>query len=152
MYKKVLIATDTSEFSQMLARDALKQASLWGSEVIGLFVVDSRMKVVGNLYHSHYADYEARIKEEGGEIINCLKRLARLYGVKIKSIVKRGIPGKVIVELAKKENADLIVLGAHSEVMSPGKEYRGETTKYVSRNAHCSVLIMRPGSEELSIS
>jgi nucleotide-binding universal stress UspA family protein len=152
MYKKVLITTDTSEFSQMLARDALKHASLWGSEVIGLFVVDARTKFVGNLYHSHYEDYEARMKEEGREIVNCLKRLARLYGVKIKGRVRRGIPGKVIVALGKKEKADLIVLGAHSEATSPEKEYRGDTTRYVSRNAHCSVLIMRSGSEELSAS
>jgi len=32
MYKKVLIATDISEFPQMLAREALKHASLWGDQ------------------------------------------------------------------------------------------------------------------------
>lgn len=152
MYKKVLIATDASEFSQMLAREALKYASLWRSEVVGVFVVDARTKFVGNLYHSHYEDYEAHIKEEGTEVINCLKRLARLYGVSIKGRVRKGVPGKVIVELARREKADLIVLGAHSEVTSPKKEYRGETTRYVSRKAPCSVLIMRPGSGGLSAS
>lgn len=152
MYKNVLIATDASEFSQMQAREALKQASLWGAEVISLFVVDTRTKFVGHLYHSHYEDYEARIREEGVEVINCLKRLARLYGISIKGRVRKGVPGKVIVEVAKREDVDLIVLGAHSDITSPKKEYRGETTKHVSRNAQCSVLIMRPGSEELSAS
>jgi nucleotide-binding universal stress UspA family protein len=152
MYRKVLIATDNTEFSQMLAREAVKKASLWGAEVIILFVVDTRVSFLGELYHSHYEDFEASLKEEGREIINSFKRLAKLYGVGMKGRIKKGVPGRVIVEQAAKEKADLIVLSAHGRTTSPRKEHLRETTKYVSRNAHCSVLVMRPGSEGLSAS
>lgn len=148
MFKKVLIATDNSEFSQTLAREAVKKTSLWGGEVVALFVVDTRRSFLGELYHSNYEDFEAAIREEGREIIASLRRLARLLGVKIKGRVKKGIPGKVIVQEAAKENADLIVLSAHSRIANADKEYRGKTTKYVSRNAPCSVLVMRPPQEE----
>jgi nucleotide-binding universal stress UspA family protein len=148
MFKKVLIATDSSELSQTMAREAVKKASLWGGEVVALFVVDTRRSFLGELYHSNYEKFEAAMKEEGREIIGSLRRLARLLGVRIKGRVKKGVPGKVIVEEAARENADLIVLGAHSQAANSEKEFRGETTRYVSRNAPCSVLVIRPLQEE----
>ncbi len=148
MFKKVLIATDSSEFSQILAREAVKKTSLWGGEVVALFVVDTRRSFLKDLYHSNYEDFEAALKEEGREIIGSLRRLARLLGVKIKGKIKKGVPGKIIVEEAAKENADLIILSAHSKATNSNKKYRGSTTKYVSRNAPCSVLVMRPPQEE----
>lgn len=148
MFKKVVIATDNSEFSQVLAREAIKKISHWGGEVVALFVIDTRRSFLGELYHSNYEDYEASIKEEGKEIISSLKRLARLSGVKIKGRIKKGIPGEIIVKEAEKEKADLVVLSAHSSETTANKEYRGQTTRYVSRKAPCSVLVMRPPPEE----
>lgn len=148
MFKKVLIATDCSEFSQTQAREAVKKISLWGGEIVALFVVDTSRSFLGDLYHSNYEDFEAAVREGGREVIASLRRLARLLGVKMKGKIRKGEPGKVIVEEAVKENADLIILSAHSRASEPDKEYRGATAKYVSRNAPCSVLVMRPPQEE----
>lgn len=148
MYRRVLIATDNTEFSQVLAREAVKEVSIWGAEVVVLFVVDARVSFLGELYHSRYEDFEAMLKEEGREVINSFKRLARLYGISLRGRIRKGVPGRVIVEQAAKEKADLIVLSAPSKA-APRKKYLREM-KYVSRNAHCSVLVMRPGLGGLS--
>ncbi|WP_299435810.1 universal stress protein [uncultured Aquimarina sp.] len=67
---------------------------------------------------------------------------------KVKIIWREGNPVDVIIETAKESNADLIMLGA-----TPREDflkfYIGSIARKITRNAHCSVLLLIKPSEDL---
>ncbi len=64
----------------------------------------------------------------------------------IEYLVEHQHPNKLIIETAKRQNVDLIVLGArgHTAVY---RVMLGSTADYVATHAHCSVLIVRSFSD-----
>ncbi len=67
---------------------------------------------------------------------------------KVKMIWKQGDPVEVIIETAKKTNADLIMLGAIPRENFL-KFYIGSIARKITRNAHCSVLLLIKPTEDL---
>ncbi|WP_233194576.1 universal stress protein [Aquimarina sp. I32.4] len=67
---------------------------------------------------------------------------------KVVVIWKRGNPVSVIIDIAKEKNADLVMLGA---IPREGllKFYIGSIARKITRNAHCSVLLLIKPSEDL---
>ena len=137
MYRRVLIAADNSGHSRKMAREAFKKASQWGSEVVALFVVDMRYA-----FCKSRDDFREIFRREGGKAVNFFRQFGDLFDVKVKPLVRRGIPGEVIVDVAKKERVDLIILGPYSK-LSRDKDTMGQTAEFAAEKAHCSVLILR---------
>ncbi len=67
---------------------------------------------------------------------------------KVKIIWKQGDPVEVIIKTAKKNNADLIMLGAIPRENFL-KFYIGSIARKITRSAHCSVLLLIKPSEDL---
>ncbi|MBL0684726.1 universal stress protein [Aquimarina mytili] len=67
---------------------------------------------------------------------------------KVKLIWKQGDPVEVIISTAKDHNADLIMLGAIPRENFL-KFYIGSIARKITRNAHCSVLLLIEPSEDL---
>ena len=67
---------------------------------------------------------------------------------KVNVIWKQGNPVQVIIETAKEKNADLIMLGAipREDFL---KFYIGSIARKITRNAHCSVLLLIKPSKDL---
>jgi len=67
---------------------------------------------------------------------------------KVKVIWKQGNPVEVIIETAKTNHADLIMLGAipREDFL---KFYIGSIARKITRHAHCSVLLLIKPSEDL---
>jgi nucleotide-binding universal stress UspA family protein len=68
---------------------------------------------------------------------------AKLRGREIQIEVLRGHAAQKVVEFARKENADLIVIG-HSGHSSVWGTFLGTTADKIVRHAACSVLVVRP--------
>ncbi len=137
MYRRVLIAADNSGHSRKMAREAFKKASQWGSEVIALFVVDMRYA-----FYKSEKEFTELFKREGGKAVKFFRHLGDLFDVKVKPLVRKGIPAEVIINVAEKEKVDLIILGPYSK-LSKGKNTMGQTAEYAADKAPCSVLILR---------
>ncbi|WP_024768589.1 universal stress protein [Aquimarina macrocephali] len=67
---------------------------------------------------------------------------------KVSVIWKQGDPVTIIIETARENNADLIMLGAipREDFL---KFYIGSIARKITRNAHCSVLLLIKPSEDL---
>lgn len=65
-------------------------------------------------------------------------------GFEVDCRIVAGNPNSVILEQAAELNVDLIVLGARGHWVI-NRLILGSTAEYVANNAHCSVLICRPG-------
>ena len=67
---------------------------------------------------------------------------------KVSVIWKQGNPVHIIIETAREKNADLIMLGAIPRENFL-KFYIGSIARKITRNAHCSVLLLIKPSEDL---
>jgi nucleotide-binding universal stress UspA family protein len=67
---------------------------------------------------------------------------ARDAGVKTAFLVWEGDPGEVIVDAARSEGADLIVLGTHGR-HGVGRTVFGSVSDHVVRHAPCPVVVVR---------
>ena len=63
-------------------------------------------------------------------------------GVKVKSVFEVGSPGPALLAVAKKYNADLIVMGSRG--LGPLKGlFMGSVSSYVTSHSTCPVLIIK---------
>ncbi|MBL3539377.1 universal stress protein [Aminivibrio sp.] len=76
------------------------------------------------------------------------KDLPELENVEYKMVVKEGNPSDVIMNYAKENDFNLIVIGYRGQ-STIERLVVGSTASNVARYAHCSVLIYRPGLQIL---
>ena len=74
--------------------------------------------------------------------INSAEQVLASVGLKATAAVLSGNPKEVILEEAKKWNADLIVVGSHGR-RGFKRFLLGSVSEAVAMNAHCSVVVVR---------
>jgi nucleotide-binding universal stress UspA family protein len=156
MFKKVLFATNASRACDNAARAAFDFAARWGSKlilfhVIGVptrgfspFITDSR---TGEDYHMD-EDYDQWVEEEIRSAYESL--LEKDVDAVIKTAV--GQPYREILRIAREEDADMIIMGAHSDDPDSGGSVRpgsaGSAMRRVAKAAKCPVMVVnRPVPE-----
>jgi nucleotide-binding universal stress UspA family protein len=75
----------------------------------------------------------------------------RASGVQVNFLIWDGDPGESIVDAARSEQVDLVVVGSHGRGQV-GRFLIGSVSDHVVRHAHCPVLVVRahPSLEALS--
>ncbi len=145
--KKILIPVDFSEHSLFALEYAKLFAERFNAELILLnvvepvvFVADLTMGQVN--VPSIESELIQKSEEKIREIVNSLKDKYNIKGE-----VKLGKPYAEIIETAKSESVDLIVIGSHGHT---GVEHLlfGSTAEKVIRKATCPVLIIRPQTKK----
>lgn len=151
--KKILAPTDLSDLSQAGVRYALKLASALGAEVTVYHAVN----------YDEIVEYGEEMKERvaldrtlpPGSLLETYQvALARFLkdhfsdlksGVQIHEKVELGRAEENIVERAKTEGSDLIVISTHGRT-GLSHILMGSVTEKVVRHAPCPVLSIRPQS------
>lgn len=140
MFKKILVAYDGSEGSKIALMQAAEMAKQCGA-VLKAIWVKSKLP--------HYPETVSEISEEQAAADLFLEGLKKdlseyslKYGLEIDLYSVADNPAKTIVNYAKENNFDLIVLGhkGHSSLWGGSL---GHTADRVSEHAHCSVLLVR---------
>ncbi|MBI3001435.1 MAG: universal stress protein [Deltaproteobacteria bacterium] len=154
--KKILAPTDLSNLSEAGVRYALKMAKELGAEVLAYHVVD-------------FAEIQQYSKElrPGATALrsfpppaDIMERfqiaLAQFLGdrfgdllpfVTVREKVEIGRPDESIVEQARKDGSDLIVISTHGRT-GLSHAFVGSVTEKVVRTAPCPVLSVRPGPDQ----
>jgi nucleotide-binding universal stress UspA family protein len=82
------------------------------------------------------------LKQEGRELLTLLTNKAIAQGVNAEHTQEFGDAGRMICEVARNWQADLIILGRRG--LSGIKEFfLGSVSNYVLHHAHCSVLTVQ---------
>ena len=147
MYKRILIATDGSQLSDMAVESGLSLAGLTGASVIALKVVPRypRSYFDGTL-PVEAADIK-RIEKQWSDaaqvLVNKVKARGSDEGVSVKAVVvKSDLIAEAVISAAKKHNCDLIVMASHGRKgikrLRPGSE-----TQHVLTHSHIPVLVLR---------
>ncbi|MDR3543040.1 MAG: universal stress protein [Desulfosporosinus sp.] len=141
MLKKILVATDASEYSRQALKSALDLARKFHSEVELLFVMYKPLMFDGSLIE------EDVIAQKQTERRGELALQATLEGIDITDVtlIQKILPGKpanIILQEIEKENIDLVVMGSHGYGAIAGS-ILGSVSQRVLYGAKCSVLIAR---------
>jgi len=132
--KKILVLTDGSKDAQYAIAPALDIAKQKNAEIITLFVVE---------ISRGWADRVAKaIKENiGAPAIEVVSSAAKGEGLKVRGMIEQGNVVDKIIEIAEKEDVDLIVMGTKG-ASATGRPL-GSVAASVVAHAHCPILAVR---------
>jgi nucleotide-binding universal stress UspA family protein/nitrite reductase/ring-hydroxylating ferredoxin subunit len=124
-YAKVLVGTDGSETARVTERAAVTVAAASGGQVL--------------ILSAHADDAGER---SAGKVVDEAAKEAERRGVMAERLTAEGEPANLIVELADRLDADLVVVGDVG--MGGARRFRlGGVADHVSHNMPCDLLIIR---------
>lgn len=138
-FKKVLWATDGSKVSEEALKYAVLFAENFGSDIIGIHVIPKPEKL---LFKSEFHDWTVKVEENLKLGLSSLAKELKDKGISFEGMVSKGIPGVEILECARRENANLIVLGK-SGLGLLDRLLVGSTTLRVLRESEMPVLAVK---------
>ena len=117
MFKHILMATDGSDASEHAAQLAVDLARTHGAKLTALYVVDPYPYMsIGEANPIGFQAYMAAAQEHGAKAHAKVATLCNQSGVPVDlqlRLVENMTASAGIVQLAKDEGADLIVVGSH---------------------------------------
>jgi nucleotide-binding universal stress UspA family protein len=136
-WKKILLATDGSKYSKAAAERVIDFAGEYRGELRVVSVVD----VPAEFYGEAPDAVEDLIKKAKGYVED-VKRQAEASGIKTETFVREGEAYKAILDLAKEQNANAIVMGSHGRT-GLKRLLMGSVTEKVIGYASCPVLVVK---------
>jgi len=136
MYKTVLVPIDMAHLAEGKANVTL--AASYGAQGAKVILLN----VVEDIPNWAAIDLPTGLLEKSIASIKAeLQAIAKASGIKMDVDVRTGHSYNTILEVAKKSNADLILIASHR----PGLQdyFLGSTAAKVVRHANCSVLVVR---------
>jgi len=167
MFKKILVALDRSEIGQQVFEEALGLAKLTQASLMLLHVLSpeeegspyvpmlSNLDYYPGLTSQSFELYQNQwdtFKNQGIQMLQSFCAQANTAGVTTEFTQNIGNPGRIVCDLARNYDADLIVMGrrGRSGVM---ELFLGSVSNYVLHHAPCSVhvihLSLTPKTDEL---
>jgi nucleotide-binding universal stress UspA family protein len=138
---KILVPVDGSENSRRAFDKALSLAKDSGATLTAIHVIESpptvyveSQKLLDNLL--------ANYRKESSKVLDQFEEIAEKQGIKIQAFIMEGDPASNIINYAKNEGFDMIVIGSRG--LGKIKEMMlGSTSRKVIHYAHCPVLVVK---------
>jgi nucleotide-binding universal stress UspA family protein len=132
----ILLATDLSAASDGAAVQALELAHDLGASVLIMSVIDGTPIGHGAPRRIDQIRLERELAAQDVVV------RGRARGVPVRFLIWQGSPGEAIVDVARSEDVDLVVVGSHGR--GPvGRMLIGSVSEHVVRHAPCPVLVVR---------
>ncbi len=142
--RRIVYASDFSGASRAAFARAVDLAKTYRAELLVLHVLSMVSPFVGEAYvpPKIWAEIEAR-QPRGARIqVDRLVARARRAGVRVKGLVVLGNPYEDIARTARRQRADILVMGTHGRTRL-AKILLGSVAERVLRTASCPVLTVR---------
>jgi nucleotide-binding universal stress UspA family protein len=136
-WKSILFATDGSKFSEAATDKAIDFAKSYGSELNVITVVD-----VTEEFMARAPGALEDLVKKAKSMVEDVKKKADSKGIKAESIVREGDAYKVIINVAKKQKANAIIMGSHGRT-GLKRLLMGSVTERVIGHAPCPILIVK---------
>ena len=144
-YKRILVAVDGSVASNNGLREAIRLAKAEGARLSILHVVNDYVVIASMGGVAPPRDLGPLLRESGERILARATALAAKQRIKPVVVLREVLSGPAaesIVREAKKQRADLIVLGTHGR-RGVGRLMLGSDAEQVVRSAPVPVLLVR---------
>lgn len=136
----IVLGTDFGPASAAAERAAISRASARGSDLVIVHAIDpGRLHLPGGLRPLRVDQVRARREREAAALV----ALARAAGVSARVLIWVGDPATCVVEAARAEGAERIVVGTHGR--GPlGRAIVGTISGAVAAQASCQVDVVAP--------
>jgi nucleotide-binding universal stress UspA family protein len=144
MFKKILVPTDGSDVGSEAATTAAQMARESGGQVIGVYVIDPFPYIgIGDASAVGLQAYLSDAKRMAGDALDSVATVCRAQNVPFAGdTIERNLVWEGILETAKAEGCDLIVMGSHGR-QGVKALILGSVAQKVLTHAHIPVLIVK---------
>lgn len=149
VYKKILVPHDGSEMADKAFEHAVAIAKAFGAKLILLTVISENiLPSVGlstaspSLVQGVVSEVIAFAKKEAHDKLEKKAATAKEAGVSVSHIVAMGHASETIINTAKSEEIDLIVMGSRGLTGMKKIRVLGSVTRNVSEHVTCPVLVV----------
>lgn len=136
-WKGIFLTTDGSKYSAAATDSAINFAKSYGGEIKVVSVVDVTEEFMARAPGA----VEDLVKKAKG-FVEDVKKKAEAQGVKTETFVREGEPYKVVTNLAKEYDSNVIVVGSHGR-SGFRRLLMGSVTEKVIGHAPCPVLVVK---------
>ena len=137
--KRILLATDLSPASEDASLQALDLARGLKAELLIVSVIDPRsLRLPGGRFGIRVDQVRTGREAAAQELVS----RGRAAGVRVTFLIWEGEPGESIVDAARSEHVDFVVVGSHGRG-SVGRFFLGSVSDHVVHNAPCPVVVVR---------
>jgi len=138
-FKKILIPTDGSAYTNPAVDKGLELAKITGAKVTALYVLDQ--SVYSNMpMDAAIVNVYETLEKEGKAAVTDLKKRADEEGVEAEDRVVEGVPAGAINDISA--DYDLIVMGTLGRA-GVSKVLMGSVAEKVIEGAKCPVMVVR---------
>ena len=143
MFQRILMATDFSPAST----PALEQSVKMARRDEALLLIAHAYQEPGLVELSHaparvYEEWDRKLREAVERKLRPLVEHARKEGVEARALLLTGFADEAIIEAAKQQGADLIVMGTHGR-RGAARLFLGSVASRVIATAPCPVMTVR---------
>ncbi len=136
-WKNIFLPTDGSRYNKAATEKAIDVAKSYGGQLKVVSVVD-----VTEEFHTEAPGAVEELVEKAKKFIDAVKEKAEAQGVKTETFVREGESYKVITDLSKEYNSNVIVMGSHGRT-GIRRLLMGSVTEKVIGHAPCPVLVVK---------
>ena len=137
-YRRVLLATDLSDASEAATDAAIRLSVEHGAVLLVCSIVDlERLRLPGGRFLRRVDQERVHVADGARAVV----ARARERGANATYLVWDGDPAPMILAAAGSEHVDAIVMGTHGRGRL-GRLLMGSTSKRVSEEAHCKVIVV----------
>lgn len=147
MYETILLPYDGSDEAKRGAKHGIDLAAALGASVVGLYVMDLPSAPRALSLRDDEEDLRGEYQEYGERVMAELSELAGDRGVECSTTIKSGAVSEAIVEYARDEGLDAIVMA--SAYRGTLGALLGGTTDRVVRTATVPVITQRMRVDEV---
>ena len=145
LFQRILVATDFSPASTPAFEESVKIAKREGA----LLLIAHAYQEPGLVELSRapaevYEQWDQQLREGTERKLRPLVESARKEGVEARALILTGFADEAIIEAAKQEGADLIVMGTHGR-RGAARLFLGSAAARVIATAPCPVMTVRSG-------
>jgi nucleotide-binding universal stress UspA family protein len=141
--RKILVATDGSQSSLEAVRVAVGLARSHNAELIGLHVVDDQiLEELSRFSQKSYDETRKVLQENGWSYLQEVEKLAQEHWVRTTLELRHGTPHEVLLDVARQEKVDLIIMGKIGR-RGPRRVLTGSVTQRVVDLAEVPVLVVK---------
>jgi len=143
MFRRILVATDFSAASTPAMEQALKMAKQDGAVLLIAHAYQEPALVdLSNAPAKVYKEWDRELRDRVESQLRPLVEYANEKGVEARALLLTGFADEAIVEAARQQDVDLIVMGTHGRI-GAARLFLGSVASRVISTAPCPVMTVR---------
>jgi nucleotide-binding universal stress UspA family protein len=142
-FTSILVPTDGSEYSVAAGKLAIDMAAFYHACLTFIYVVDEAItEKLARASRKTSQEVRKEMADNGRCYLDYLAKLAQRRGLAARKVLRAGTPHIEIVDEARKQTADLIVMGQVGR-RGPRRILIGSVAERVIECAECPVLVTK---------